>query len=56
MSKNLLVAGIDCDNCVYVHDINKNKISCELKDREYYIGQYVPCDKKEVINEGCKKN
>lgn len=37
-----------CEHCAYgsINELNKAriKIKCSMKNKEYYYGQYIPCD------------
>lgn len=47
----------ECEKCVHGtlidSDKAKIKIFCDDKNKYYYYGQYVPCDKKTKIKEKC---
>ncbi len=40
----------ECEECIYgiIDESNKAriKVKCRLKDKEYYYGQYIPCEDK----------
>ncbi len=40
----------ECKECVYgiIDETNKAriKVRCRLKNKEYYYGQYIPCENK----------
>lgn len=46
----IIVAGVDCENCIYstIDDTNKARIRvyCDARDRQYWWGQNVPCEDK----------
>lgn len=44
---NMVIAGKHCEHCIHGtpwDDGKTAKIYCENRDRDYYYGQYVPCD------------
>lgn len=45
---NMILAGTDCQDCRYFKDNNNNKITCSARNKQYYYGQYIHCDNKEV--------
>ncbi len=48
----MIIAGADCKDCVYStindRDVSRIKVVCGAKGKEYYYGQCIPCDFKEV--------
>lgn len=44
----MIIAGADCEGCVYLVDTTdaNHKIICRARDRQYYYGQCIPCDDK----------
>lgn len=38
----------DCENCKYGNIDEENKarvrVHCDIKNKNYYFGQYIPCD------------
>lgn len=39
-----------CVECKYCNQLNKSKILCVNKNKQYYYGQYVNCDEFEKTN------
>lgn len=48
---DIILAGTDCEDCVYFKDNKNNKITCEARNKEYYYGQCIACDDKKVVKE-----
>lgn len=46
---NMIITS-ECEQCQYgiINDTDKARIKviCTFKDKEYYFGQYIPCDNK----------
>lgn len=44
----MTILSTECENCVYgkIDETNKAKIKihCDIKNKDYYFGQYIPCD------------
>lgn len=52
----ILIAGRDCDNCIYCSIIEETRsrifVECDVRGKRYYYGQCVPCeDKREIIKD-----
>lgn len=45
-----MIAGKECEGCIYLTEINNRKILCDARGREYYYGQYIPCEEKDGKN------
>lgn len=41
-----IIIGTDCKGCECLSIISKNKVRCSDKDKEFYYGQCVTCDRK----------
>ena len=48
---DMILAGADCKDCKYFEDSSSNKITCNARDKEYYYGQCIVCNYKEVVKE-----
>ena len=47
----MIVAGKDCQSCIYNEPIDKFYNHCKARDKKYHYGQWVPCeDKRESDN------
>jgi len=48
---NMIICGKDCEKCKF-YTLNENdgvkiKIHCEVKNKNFYWGQRIPCEYKE---------
>lgn len=52
-----MICTSECVNCIHSNissEIVKNKFHCNAKNKDYFYGQYVPCDFKELKKDGAK--
>lgn len=42
----MIVAGKDCQSCIYNEPIDKFYNHCKARDKKYHYGQWVPCEDK----------
>lgn len=45
-----MIAGKECEGCSYYNEVDERKIWCDARGREYYYGQYIPCEEKDGKN------
>ena len=48
-----MICTSECSECVHSNLDVKNitlKFHCNAKDKDYFYGQYIPCDLKETVN------
>ena len=51
----MILAGIDCKKCSHLDKADRaEKVRCTARNKEYYIGQRIPCEEKEVMKNGSK--
>lgn len=45
----MIVAGKDCQDCIYYEPIDKFYNKCTARDKKYHYGQWVPCEDKKPL-------
>ena len=45
----MIVAGKDCQDCIYYEPIDKFYNKCTARDKRYCYGQWVPCEDKKPL-------
>ena len=45
----MIVAGKECQDCIYYSQIDKFYSHCSARDKKYHYGQWVPCEDKKPL-------
>ena len=56
----MIICGKDCMDCAHLTSIDDEnprriKVYCSIKEKKYWFGQSIQCEKKERIKNGGKK-
>lgn len=46
----MIVAGKDCQDCIYYEPIDKFYNKCTARNKKYHYGQWVPCEDKKPLD------
>ena len=46
----MIVAGKECQDCIYYSQIDKFYSHCSARNKRYHYGQWVPCEDKKPLD------